>query len=375
MRARCAFVLCAGLATLAACSSSSSPTNPATTIVTSSVLTAPTPDSPADQAPVTAYRPTLTVRNGSSSQSGARFYEFQISDRSDFSPSSTSAASFAPLAVVAHRTGVPEGAGGTTSFTPDADLQPTTRLYWRARMLQGSELSPWSAARSFTTPIAGYSRPGELYDPLVYGATVGVPIGSTVFVPGRGIRLNDGNAYVRYQLQQPLSSGEFSMEVEGLRANGPGGKLKVFTMTDGTGNYMESNYLMSAQYRGVNGNPDNSISFKMLLGDPALKLEPDIGERTAAIMSLDPSRTYFWKATWNNGVHIVVQEGINGRTLYDLAQTINAAYNPTPHFAYLGSNNGPFGEEDGSWPGVIYRNVWIGQRPRPSSLGSALLPQ
>ena len=146
-------------------------------------------------------------------------------------------------------------------------------------------------------------------------------------------------------------------------------------MTDGTGNYMESNYLMSAQYRGLNGNPDNSISFKMLLGDPALKLEPDIGERTAAIMSLDPSRSYFWKATWSNGVRIVVQDGINGRTLYDLAQTINAVYNPTPHFAYLGSNNGPFGQEDGSWPGVIYRNVWIGQRPRPPSLGSALLPQ
>ena len=59
--------------------------------------------------------------------------------------------------------------------------------------------------------------------------------------------------------------------------------------------------------------------------------------------------------------------------LTDIGFDANAAtYNPTPHFAYLGANNGPFGEEDGSFPGAIYRNVWIGAGPRPTSLGSAL---
>jgi hypothetical protein len=42
------------------------------------------------------------------------------------------------------------------------------------------------------------------------------PVGSTSFVAGKGVRLNDGNSYVRYQLVQPLAAGEFSMEVEGL---------------------------------------------------------------------------------------------------------------------------------------------------------------
>ena len=41
----------------------------------------------------------------------------------------------------------------------------------------------------------------------------------------------------------------------------------------------------------------------------------------------------------------------------------------------LGANNGSFGEEDGSWPQAIYRNVWIGRGTRPASLGSALNPE
>jgi hypothetical protein len=329
---------------------------------------------------VPSYRPTLVVRNGSSTQAGAKLYEFQISDRSDFS--SAAASVLRAFTVIARQTGVPEGTDGTTSYTPDFDLQPTTRLYWRARLVQGTTASEWTATRSFTTPIAGYSRAGELYDPLVAGSTVGVPVGSTTFLPGKGIRINNGNSYVRYQLAQPIDNGEFSMEVEGLSPNGPGPKLKVFSMSDGTGDVYRSNYLLVAQYRGAGGNPDNCIAFKALLGDPFFKLEPDLGTRLGAVMALDPAHAYFWKGTWSNGFRLIVQDGINGRPLYNVGMTVAdldtkvaATYNPSPHFAYLGANNGPFGEEDGSWPGAVYRNVWIGRGPRPQSLGSALLPQ
>jgi hypothetical protein len=304
-----------------------------------------------------------------SEQSGTKTYEFQIADSSGFSS-------------IAARTVIPEGGGGTTSFTPDFDLQTTTRFYWRARLVQGSTVSDWSAIRSFTTPVMGYNRDGELYDPLLYGATVGEAVGSTTFVPGKGIRLNDGNSYVRYELPTPIAGGEFSMEVEGLYPSGPGEKLKVFSMSDGTGDVYRSNYLLVAQYRGVNGNPDNCIAFKALLGDPFYKLEPDFGARAAGVVALDPNRAYYWKGTWGNFFRLVVQEGINGRTLYnygipitDLGVPASAAtYNPHPHFAYLGANNGPYGEEHGSWPGAVYRNVWISNRPRPASLGSALEP-
>jgi hypothetical protein len=361
-------------AILLACGGKTTPSSPTST----TSITAPTPDSPADNAAATTYRPTFVVRNGTSTLTGERLYEFVVSDSATFSTTSVTTGAFV---VYAHTTNVPEGSGGSTSYTPDFDLQPTTRLYWRARLVVGTSASEWTATRSLTTPIAGYSRAGELYDPLVYGSTVGVPVGSTTFLPGKGIRLNDQNAYVRYQLAQTLDSGEFSMEVEGLHANGAGAKLKIFSMMDGTGDLYRSQYLLNAQYRGVNGNPDNCIAFKALFGDPFFKLETDGGTRTEGIRALDPAKAYFWKGTWSNEFRLVVQDGINGPVVYnvgvsiaDLGTTLRATYNPSPHYAYLGANNGPFLEEDGSWPGAIYRNVWIGRGPRPASLGSALLP-
>lgn len=356
----------------AACGGNKSPSSPSTT---STTIAAPTADSPSDGASVATYRPTLVVRNSTTAPTGSRTYEFVISDNSGFTTTSAFTGAFM---VYVHTTSVPEGSGGSTSYTPDVDLQPATKLYWRARVVQGNVASDWTATRSFTTPVAGYSRAGELYDPLVVGSTIGVPQGATEFTD-EGVRLDDGNAYVRYQLAQPLDSGEFSMEVKGLHANGPGAKLKVFSMMDGTGDLYRSNYLLNAQYRGIGGNPDNAIAFKALFGDPFFKLEPAGGDRLRGVRSLDPDKWYFWKGTWGSGFHLTVQEGIGGPTVYDfgltiadLGTTLHASYNPNPHFAYLGANNGPFGEEDGSWPGAVYRNVWIGRGPRPSSIGTAI---
>src|SRR5215831_19432156 len=288
------------LTTLAACGSSNSPSGP-----TSSSLTAPSADTPADGSAATSYRPTLTVRNGSSTLAGDHKYEFVISDSSTFASTTVTTGAFV---VTVHTTAVPEGSGGSTSFTPDVDLQPATKLYWRARLIVGTQASDWSVTRGFTTPIAGYSRAGELYDPLVYGTTIGTPVGNTTFIVGKGVQLSDGNAYVRYPLAQPLDSGEFSMEVEGLHANGPGGKLKVFSMMDGTGDLYRSQFLLNAQYRGVPGNPDNCIAFKALFGDPFFKLEPDFGARLSGVVAIDPSRAYLWKGTWSTGFHLTVKD-------------------------------------------------------------------
>ena len=356
----------------AGCGSKSADPGPTTPTPSNPSLTAPAPESPVNEVQLNTLRPTLTVTNGTSTQAGTRTYEFQISDRSDFAAIAAPGAT--TFAVVATRTGIPEGSDGKTSYTPDQDLQPTTRFYWRARVAQGTTTSDWSATRSFNSKLVGYNRPGELYDPLIHGETIGTRIGSTTFVEGKGIRINDINSYVRYQLPQTISNGEFSVEVEGLHPNGPGGKLRVFSMMDGTGNLFNSKFLFNVQYRGVPGNPDNAFSFKAVFGDEDFKLEPDLARRIASIRFLDPSRTYYWKATWGAGIHLLVQEDrIGGNTIYDYGVTSpGGAYNPAPHYAYLGANNGPFGEEDGSWPGVTYRNLWIGSRPRPASLGSAL---
>ena len=245
----CSLLLAAVCASAAAgCTKNETPVAPSATLGT---LAAPTASSPIDSAQLTSLRPTLTVTNSpAAAATGARTYEFQVSDKSDFSTT----ASPGSFPVLARQTGVPEGSL-TTSYTPDFDLQPATRLFWRARLAQGTAVSEWSATRSFSTAIVGYNRPGELYDPLVFGNTIGTIVGSTTFIPGQGIRLNDGNAYVRYELAQPLSAGEFSLEIGGLRPNGPGAKLKLFEMSDSTANVYNSPWLFTVQYRGLNGNP------------------------------------------------------------------------------------------------------------------------
>ena len=369
-------LLVAGLcvAAASACSKTAAPASPTPGI---GKLSTPAAVSPNDQAQLSSLRPTLSVTNSPAGGTGTRTYEFQVSDKSDFS--STSSPGSYP--VLARQTGIPEGPG-TTSYTPDFDLQPATRLFWRARLVQGTDISEWTTTRSFNTAIVGYNRPGELYDPLIFGNTIGTTVGSTTFISGQGVRLNDGNAYVRYQLAQPLSAGEFSLEIAGLHPNGPGPKLKLFEMSDSTNNVYNSPFLFTVQYRGLNGNPDNCISFKMRLADPAFQLEADGADRGKSVFALDPGHFYFFRAMWNDGFRMIIQNSVGAGTFYDLEYKSTdyfekrlILYQPSPHFAYLGGNDQLQGPENGSFPGEIVRNVFIGNRPRPASLGSALRVQ
>jgi len=355
-----------------------SPTSPTSTGGGTSsgtlTLTAPAIDSPADNFQTSTLRPTLTVRNGTSTQTGTRTYEFQISDRSDFAVGGGLFSAY--YVVVLNKTGVPEDPSGKTSFTPDADLQPATKLYWRARMHQGTVISDWSASSSFRTKIAGYNRPGELYDPLVYGETVGERVGATSFVADKGLRLDSETSYVRYRLPQTVSAGEFSMEVEGLRANipviaGMVNKPKIFGMQDGDGDYTTNNWRIDGQYRGLEGNPPNCIQFRAMFGGDQYKIEPDTAVRYSMVFLLDPARTYYWKGTWSNGFRLEVSEGMNGAKFYNQFIPVGNTYNPSRHVAYLGAPRGSGGEMS-VIVGAIYRNVWLGTKPRPTSLGSAL---
>ncbi len=334
-------------------------------------LTAPVPSIPADNEQLDTLRPTLTVKNGTSDQAtGTRTYDFQIADSADFVSTVTSSISFAALV---SKTGVPEGANGTTSLTLDTDLQPTTKFYWRARVVQGSSQSEWSTVGHFKSRLVGYLRAGELYDPLIHGETVGELVGPTQFIPGVGVKLTTAGAFVRYHLPQPIPDGEFSMDVEGLMANAPGNKAKVFGMQDGQTDFITNKYRVDIQYRGTSGVPPNAIQWRAMFGSDDDKIEPDTAKRFASVFLLDPSHDYYWKGTWSNGFRLVVLDGgQNGSPLYDYGITANVAYTPRDHWAYLGAPAGRSGIESASIPGTIYRNVWLGNRPRPVTLGSAL---
>jgi hypothetical protein len=338
-------------------------------------LTAPKIDSPAMNQQLDSLRPTLTVLNATSDKAGTRTYEFQISDSNVFTNAMTSY--IVGYAAAVGKTGVPEDSSGKTSWTPDQDLQPTTAFYWRARAVQGTSTGPWSETGKFKSRLVGFNRPGELYDPLIHGDTVGEIVGSGTYIPGRGIQLNDGRSYVRYLLPQTISSGEFSMDVEGLRANGPGDKAKVFGMQEGQDDFITNRYRVDVQYRGVNGVPPNAITFRALYGsstDLSVRYEPDTATRFASVFLLDPATTYHWVATWGSEFRVtVLSGGLGGSTLYNVGlPSPRGVYAPNPHYAYLGAPVGRSGSEAATIPRTIYRNVWIGNHPRPDSLGSAL---
>ena len=359
----------------AACADKQTPSSPSAPSVSKPAnLTAPKLDSPSDDAQLNTVRPTLVVQNGTSDQAtGTRSYEFQISTSSDFSTIAGAAATFQ---AVISKTGVPEDPSGKTKYTLDSDLQPTTRFYWRARMAQDSATSPWSNTGMFRSKLVGYLRAGELYDPLIFGETVGVRVGNTSFIQGKGIRLNDGTSYVSYLLPQTISAGEFSMEVEGLQTNAPGNKAKVFGMQEGQDDFVTNRFRVDVQYRGTEGVPPNCIQWRAMFGDDNHRIEPDTDVRMASVYNLVSSQTYYFKATWSNGFRLQIWQGNTptGSSMYDQAKSIGATYSPNPHYAYLGAPTGRSGVESASIANTIYRNVWLSTRPRPASVGSALRP-
>lgn len=375
-----ATVAVSACALLVACGGKSEPT-PTSPTPAAATLTAPRLDAPAANAQLDTLRPTLSVQNVTSDQpSGARTYEFQISDTTAFTAATTQSVN--GFAATVGKTGVAEGAGGTTSFTVEADLQPTTTFFWRARAVQGTATGPWSETFQFKSKLVGFNRAGELYDPLIHGETIGEIVGSASFVPGKGLRLNNGQSHVRYLLATTVTHGEFSMDVEGLAANGPGDKAKVFGMQEGQGDFITNRYRVDIQYRGTGGFPPNAITFRAIYGDADdldVRYEADTNTRLRSVFLLNPATTYYWRANWGSEFRLVVKDGganasgINGTTFYDVGMpSLRGTYSPGTHYAYLGAPVGRSGAESASIAGTIYRNVYIGSKPRPETLGSAL---
>jgi hypothetical protein len=345
----------------AGCSDSGSPLSPG-----SPDAAGPALDSPSDNQQLDTQRPTLTVVNSTATGgSGSRTYDFQVASDGTFGT------------VVFSKTGVPEGAS-KTSVTVDQDLSAGTLFYWRARLTRGSSSSDWSPTGRFRTRAVGRNIAGELFDPLTGGTTVGTRIGSTTFIPGKGIQLNDIFSYVRYDLPAPVPQGEFSMEVEGLHPNGPGGKPKIFQITDLPDAIPSSSASMiNAQYRGTPGNPDNSIAFKAVLGSTTNAnaiVEPDLAKRNASVINLDPTHTYFWQGIWTTTTfRLVVKDGgASGTTIYDYTMTAPAGTGLSSGqlYAFIGTNYEKFSALTGTFPGMIVRNVWLSNKPRPAGLSS-----
>src|SRR4051812_32259191 len=110
---------------------SKSSTSPTTTTTNPVTLVKPFPDSPDDNAALGSVRPTLSIVNSTTtSTSGAKMYEFEISDKSDTGKDSA----FLTRTLVSPQ--VAEDTSGKTKFTVSQDLVQGARYYWHARLVQ-----------------------------------------------------------------------------------------------------------------------------------------------------------------------------------------------------------------------------------------------
>jgi hypothetical protein len=273
-------------------------------------------------------------------------------------------------------------AGGTTvvdsgqvsglTYRVTTVLQFKTRHTWRARAEYGNDVGPWSAIGSFISAEGGYIRGSEVFDPLFNGVTVGQAVGPVSFSPD-GIRLESVSSYVRYAIPQTITTGEFAVEIKGLRANAGGDKSKVFGMMQGSpdsSDYITNPYRVDVQFRGTAGSPPNAITYRVLYGsadDLSVRYEPTTDQRLNSVRLLDANTWYYWRYTWGTTVRVTVQQGgPTGPVIYDVQRNSrNGSYNPQPHYAFIGTPTGRSGAESATIPGTIYRNVWISTRPKP----------
>jgi hypothetical protein len=350
------FVACGIVATALACgdNKSSNPAAPsapggvtegATTDGTTLKITAPTPVAPANGSTLEDNSVPLRISASTAkfaSSSGPLAYRFQILLNGQVVKEAR---------VVALEWALP-------------DLESNTTYSWRSRGEQGPYFGPWSAEWTFKTAEQpdGYIRGGELYDPLVDGRTVGIPRGSVTFVPGVGAKINNWSAYIEYHLQQTVTSGELSMLITNLATNTEGGKTKVMAMSEGGADITTNDRRFTAEKRGRN--PAGAIAWRMITSND--QIDTTGGERVQR--DFNPSKTYFWKATWGGGrFNLLIREGgVNGKQIYSFGKGYGGSYDPSPHYAYVGGPAGRAGRDSGSVNDMIVRQVWLSSRPRPS---------
>jgi len=312
---------------------------------------APTPQSPANGARLEGFDPVrLTVGNSAASYlpNTPLSYRFELSRVGG------------PLVESA----VEAGGAGTTSHTVTADLEGEVTYQWRCRPEFQGTAGPWSALQTFVSPqTEGYLRGGELYDPLINGRTIGTIVGPVTFIPGVGVRLEGFGSRIVYEMPEPVEDGELSALVTNIATNTEGDKTKVFSMAQGYGDLTANPRRMTVEKRG--DGPTGGIAWRFLTnnGDGV-----DTVGAERVVREFNPSLTYFFEADWRDGFfNVRIDEGgVGQRNIYNFGKPYEGFYRPEPHVVYLGGGPARGGPSGQTVPGMIIRQVWLSQRPRPA---------
>ncbi len=257
----------------------------------------------------------------------------------------------------------PTASGGPTiTMTPTCTIDFDAPHTWRMRAVHQGANSPWSAAASFRSPSGGYIRGNEVFDPLTNGRTVGDVIGRVTFIQGVGVRLEDFESHIRYRLPQTLFNGEFSIIITGMTTNTEGDKTKVMAMSEGLDDLITNDRRMTIEKRG---DPAGVVAWRLITHDDQVDTEGAEREE----VQFDDRQSYLFTATWNGVFNVRIQQGgSNGPTIYNKGKGYSGAYDPNPHYAFIGAPSGRSGVTAATVPGMIVRNVWISPRPRPAGL-------
>jgi hypothetical protein len=311
--------------------------------------TAPTPQSPVNGAKPEVPNVVLVIGNASLKfSSGLPLqYRFEVYDAAG---------------TRVHQSDAMAAGNGTTRYEIPVFLEADKPYRWQARAEYAGAAGPWSSQATFVAPqTGGYIRAGELYDPLINGRTVGRTVGPVTFTP-QGIRLNELESHVAYELPQTMTQGSFSLLVTNMPANTKGGKTKLFAMSQGYDDIVTNDRRFTIEKRG---DPPGIIAWRVIThGD---QIDTEGAERV--FYDFKGDQTYFWDATWgNNRFDLLIREGgVNGAIIYDYGKSYEGRdYDPNPHMAFLGSPIGRSGPDGASVKDAIIRQVWISTRPRPT---------
>lgn len=262
------------------------------------------------------------------------------------------------------------GSGSTTSIVVSGSLAFDAAHTWRVRAEYNGAFGPWSAAASFRSPAGSFIRGNEVLDLLTDGSTVGQKVGPVTFT-SQGARMDDGSAYIAYQLPENLQTGEFSFVATNVDEGNPGDKSKVMSIGEGCHiDVTDNDYRQTLELRGSIYPLPGTISYRIITGDSREEMHR-ISDSRRVQLSWSRSNTYFFKMFWDSNnarAGYEIREGGPTGALMD-AQTVGTSghpYRPVPMCVYVGAPPTRAGVINQTHPGQTVRNVWVSGNPRPT---------